>query len=91
MEKHILICTNRRLTGQSPSCGGSDAESLALRLEQLIAERGLKIGIERGTCLGRCTDGPTLRFIPGGEFFTNLSPEQLPQLIDKLEAFVAGL
>jgi len=91
MEKRILICTNRRLTEHSPSCGGAGAEQLVDELERLLAERGLQVNIERAPCLGRCAEGPNLRFIPGGEFYHQLTPERLPEVLGRLEAFIAGL
>lgn len=88
MQKKILICTNRRLTPQSPSCAWAGAEAIADKLEQLIVERGLGVSIERSTCLGRCSEGPNLRFSPGGDFFGALSAESLPGILTRLEAFL---
>ena len=88
MNKQILICTNRRLTARSPSCGWAGAEDIADELERLIAERQLEVCVERSPCFGRCTDGPNLRFSPGGEFFGALTAESLPDIVGRLETFL---
>jgi NADH:ubiquinone oxidoreductase subunit E len=88
MKKQILICTNRRLTAKSPSCAWGGAEAIANELEQLIAKRDLGITVERSACLGRCADGPNLRFAPGGEFIGALTYESLPDVLTRLEVFL---
>ena len=88
MKKQILICTNRRLTAQSPSCAWAGAEALAEELERLIAERGLGVSIKRSPCLGRCSEGPNLRFSPGGDFVGALNAESLPGILTRLETFL---
>lgn len=88
MEKRILICTNRRLTGHTPSCAGAGAEALADELQRLITERGLAVSVERSPCLGRCTEGPNLRFAPGGEFVGALTADKLPAILARLEALL---
>ena len=88
MKKQLLICTNRRLTDQSPSCAGAGAEALADELERLAQARGLPVTVTRSTCLGRCEQGPNLRFAPGGDFLGNLSMENLTEVIGQLERFL---
>jgi (2Fe-2S) ferredoxin len=88
MKKHLLICTNQRLTGQAPSCGGYGAEALAQRLEQLIALQGADIELRRSECLGRCQAGPNLRIAPGGPFYQGVCDSDLPAILEDAIAFL---
>ncbi len=49
-----------------------------------VRERSLAVRIERAVCLGKCNDGPNLRFV-GGEFQQNLSMDDVPTLLNEFE------
>ncbi len=85
--KKILICTNHRANPSQPSCATSGSETLASRLEQYIATRQLNIQLERGGCLGQCTEGPNLKLVPGGPLLSHLTPDQDQRLFQAIERF----
>jgi len=89
MEKQLIICTHQRLTDQTDSCGGRDAETLANALESLIAKQELPIKLCRIDCLGRCHEGPNIRLAPGGSFYTQVTPEQLPAILEEAVSFLS--
>lgn len=90
MKKQLLICTNRRLTDRSPSCGGHGADILLRELERLIKVNGLSISVSTITCLGRCSEGPILRLAPGGMFYTQVTPAQLPAILQEAALYFDG-
>ena len=62
----IIVCINRRLTPDRPSCAARGSEALAEALEE--AARPWGIPVTRLKCFGRCDEGPNVR-IRGGRFF----------------------
>lgn len=90
MEKQLLICTHRRLTDQADSCAGRGAETIAKALEELIARQGLPVKLCRIDCLGQCHEGPNIRFAPGGSIYTQVTPEQLPTILEDMAAFLTS-
>jgi NADH:ubiquinone oxidoreductase subunit E len=85
--KTLLICVNHRDNPTQPSCAARGSPSLAVRLEQEIASHGWDIRLERSTCLGRCSEGPNLKLAPGGKFCSNITPDNLSDLIQDIENF----
>jgi len=83
----LVICTNRRLTANNPSCGASN-EPIAEQLERLISEQQLAITIEDRKCLGQCDKGPNIRLAPSGKFFHNMGGDDLPMIINEIRQFI---
>ncbi|MCW8826246.1 MAG: (2Fe-2S) ferredoxin domain-containing protein [Gammaproteobacteria bacterium] len=88
MGQRLIICNNRRLTSQKPSCGALNAHH-SLQLEKLIAEQQIPISIEYRKCLGQCDRGPNIRLAPSGNFFHNVTDGDLPMIIDEIKRFIA--
>lgn len=87
MINRLVVCTNRRLTINSPSCGARN-DILAAHLERLISERQLPITIEYRKCLGQCDKGPNIRLVPSGKFFHNVVENDLPLIINEIKQFI---
>ena len=77
---NIIVCVNRRLGHNRPSCAGRGSEAIADALEAAAAERGVEV--TRLKCFGRCDEGPNLR-IRGGRFFRGASLEDVPAIVDE--------
>jgi (2Fe-2S) ferredoxin len=45
--------------------------------------------VVRRECLGRCVEGPVMRFAPAGPFFTEIDEAALNDIIDQLKTFIA--
>ena len=86
--KSLLVCVHRRYTDEA-SCGGRGGERLAGMLEEELARRGLPVAVERIECFSRCQFGPVVRIAPGGAFFEGVGEEDLPTVIEALEASLA--
>ena len=86
MEKSLIICVNERLTASKTSCAHRGSREMAERIERNIRRERLDVMVQRLQCLGRCSDGPVLRLVPGGEFLLGIDEEELMQ---RVRAFAA--
>jgi len=82
----VLICINRRFRGDQPSCAQRGSEALADAIEAGVTARRIAIRIERIKCLAQCTKGPTVRLAPGGRFILGMTLDDVPAILDELEA-----
>ena len=84
----LVICINRRLGSNTPSCAGRGSEGLADELERELAHAGLAVELRRIECLGQCDLGPNLRIAPGGAFYHGVGLDDLPAIIGELQCLV---
>ena len=54
----------------------------------MIAAEKLDVPVVRRECLGRCVEGPVMRFAPAGPFFTEIDEAALDDIIDQLKIFI---
>ena len=85
----LVVCINKRLGTGQRSCVGSGSLGLISRLESMIAAEKLDVPVVRRECLGRCEEGPVMRFAPAGPFFTEIDKAALGDIIDQLKIFIA--
>ncbi len=85
----LVVCINKRLGTGQRSCVGSGSLDLISRLESMIAAEKLDVPVVRRECLGRCEEGPVMRFAPAGPFFTEIDEAALDDIIDQLKTFIA--
>jgi (2Fe-2S) ferredoxin len=81
----LVVCINRRLSMDMPSCAARGSLARAEALERGVAERRIDVKVERMRCLGLCDVGPNLRLVPGGSFFSRVGAEDVPEVLDYLE------
>jgi (2Fe-2S) ferredoxin len=84
----MVVCINKRLGTGQRSCVGSGSLGLISRLESMIAAEKLDVPVVRRECLGRCEEGPVMRFAPAGPFFTEIDEAALNDIIDQLKIFI---
>jgi (2Fe-2S) ferredoxin len=68
---------------------GSGSLGLISQLESMIALEKLDVPVVRRECLGRCVEGPVVRFAPAGPFFTEIDETSLDDIITQLKTFIA--
>ena len=85
----LVVCINKRLGTGQRSCVGSGSLALISQLESMIAAEKLDVPVVRRECLGRCEQGPVMRFAPAGPFFTEIDEAALDDMIDQLKTFIA--
>ena len=86
----VLVCVNRRLGTETPSCAGRGSERLVERLAALLAARDLDVPVETMLCFGSCSQGPNIRLAPGGAFFHGVTEDDLPALVAQVAETVAA-
>ena len=84
----LVVCINKRLGTGQRSCVGSGSLGLISQLESMIAAEKLDVPVVRRECLGRCVEGPVMRFAPAGPFFTEIDEAALNDIIDQLKIFI---
>jgi (2Fe-2S) ferredoxin len=84
MRPTIIVCVNRRLGYDKPSCAGRGSEALADALDSAVY--GTDAAVVRIKCFGRCADGPIVRVAPGGRFFKEARVEDIAQMLAALNA-----
>jgi (2Fe-2S) ferredoxin len=85
----LVVCINKRLGAGQRSCVGSGSLGLISRMESMIAGEKLDVPVVRRECLGRCEEGPVMRFAPAGPFFTEIDEAALNDIFDQLKVFIA--
>ncbi len=80
-----LICVNRALRGDMPSCAGRGSKVIAQKLEQVLDERNVPLKVEMIQCFGFCSRGPNIRLV-GGPFRHNVKLEEVEEIADWLIA-----
>ena len=81
----LAVCVNHRYGVDRPSCGARGSEALATAIEAALLAEGLNFEVERFMCFGRCGRGPTMRFIPGGDFHFEVTEADIPELIRSIK------
>lgn len=87
---YLAICTNHRLTGNAPSCGGRGADLLATQLESALQQQGIDLSLRRSHCLGLCRIGPNLRLAPQGQVLNLQGKNDLPAILSWLKQQLAS-
>jgi len=82
----VLVCINRRFRGDQPSCAARGSEAVADAIDAGILAHNIRVTLERSICMGQCTKGPTARFAPGGRFNLGTNLDDVPKMLDELEA-----
>lgn len=88
-ETKLVVCINERMGYAQQACGSSGSRELIDKLKKLLAESGQDIPITEQVCLGRCEEGVVMRIAPGGEFFIQVTEQDLTHIIQKLCQFKA--
>lgn len=86
MRPTIIVCVNRRLRHDTPSCAERGSEAIADAVEAQMPGTGASL--VRIKCFGRCADGPIVRIAPGGQFFTEASIDDVPEILEALKPVV---
>ncbi len=80
--QHVIhVCTG---TG----CVSSNSSLIIASLEKEIKQRGLEnvVGIKPVGCMGLCAAGPIVSIQPDGILYKTVSPEDVPEILDSLNA-----
>jgi|GEM_PF-7128978 len=81
----FAVCVNMVRGVNRPCCGGSGSLDLLALVEEGVRNRSLNVDIEKIVCLNKCLEGPNMRIV-GGEIFSEVEEEDIPKILDRLEA-----
>jgi (2Fe-2S) ferredoxin len=74
----VLVC-------QKSDCWKNGGASVCRMLEEKLEEKGLgdAVTIKRTGCLKQCKRGPNVVVMPDKKHYTNVNPQEIPNLIDR--------
>jgi (2Fe-2S) ferredoxin len=76
----FLVCTNRRLSEQNPSCAARGSELLIATLRELGAN------VQASCCFGHCAKGAVMRVIPSGKFYYGVTENDIAEIFEQNQA-----
>lgn len=85
-EKHVFICVQQRPMGHPrPSCGSKNAGEIAEAFYMQLQQRQAfdKVQISTSSCLGPCTEGPSVLVYPEGVMYGGVSKEDVAVIFDE--------
>ncbi|MDF7824482.1 (2Fe-2S) ferredoxin domain-containing protein [Pontiellaceae bacterium B12227] len=88
---HLFICNKTRDDGRK-SCGNTADPELKSILKDEVRERGWKpiVRISESGCLGVCDAGPNIMIYPQKIWLSEVSREDIPEIIQTLEKIIEG-
>lgn len=83
---HIFICTNDR-KGARKSCADGGSADMKASLKEAVSEKGWKgrVRVSQSGCMGLCGNGPNVMLHPHGVWFSEVSKEDIDEIILKVE------
>jgi (2Fe-2S) ferredoxin len=86
---HLFVCTNSR-DGERKSCGDEGAPDLKATLKAEVNAQGWKgiVRVSTAGCLGVCETGPNIMLYPQKVWFSNVTRNDLPEIIRVVEEIV---
>jgi len=82
LQPAVIVCVNRRLGHDKPSCAARGSEAIADALDATLRDTG--VSVVRIKCFGRCAEGPNAR-IAGGRFFRGIALADVPAILGALQ------
>ena len=78
VRSHILVCGG---TG----CTSSNSELIIEKLQEEIKAKGLEkeVNVVRTGCFGLCALGPIMIVYPEGSFYSMVTPEDVPEIVEE--------
>jgi NADH:ubiquinone oxidoreductase subunit E len=77
-ETRILIC-------QRPDCMRRGGQAICQALKSALSDLNLEdqVSLRQTGCMKQCKDGPNIIFMPDKTRYSGISPEQVPELVEK--------
>ena len=90
--KMVFVCTNERVPGERTCCGPKGGGDIHALLKAMVKERGLRsrIRVSKSGCMDRCESGTNMMVFPDNVWYSEVTEEDLPGLVDAWEAEVGG-
>jgi (2Fe-2S) ferredoxin len=88
---HVLVCINDR-HGERKSCADGQSAQLREQLKDAVHQRPHlkgRVRVSTAGCLGLCARGPNVLLYPQAIWFSGVTPADLPELLEAIEAAAA--
>lgn len=85
-QKHVFICVqNRPSDHPRPACGQKNAAVVAEEFYSQLQQRQLfdKVAVSTSSCLGPCSEGPSVLVYPEGVMYARVSKEDVAEIFDQ--------
>jgi (2Fe-2S) ferredoxin len=86
---HVFICTNDR-NGERKSCADNNSQLTKTKLKDAVNEKGWKgkVRISTSGCMGLCTKASNVMIYPQKIWFSEVSPDDLDEIVSTIEHIV---
>lgn len=86
---HIFVCTNDRC-GERKSCADQNSPLVSKNLKEEVGKRGWtkQVRVSQSGCMGLCAKGPNVMIYPQKVWFSEVSSDDLEQIISHIEAIL---
>jgi (2Fe-2S) ferredoxin len=87
---HVFVCTNDRGKVRK-SCADNNSPLTKQTLKDAVNEKGWKgkVRISTSGCMGLCATGPNVMIYPQKVWFSEVSPDDVSEIVSALEHIVA--
>ncbi len=83
---HVFVCTNDR-GGKRKSCADNNSQLIKSKLKDAVNEKGWKgkVRISTSGCMGLCARGSNVMIYPQKEWFSEVVPDDVDEIVSTLE------
>jgi len=84
---HVFVCTNDR-KGERKSCADNNSQLTKSKLKDVVDEKGLKgkVRISTSGCMGLCAKGSNVMIYPQRVWYSEVSPDDVDEIVSKIES-----
>lgn len=85
-QKHVFVCVQSRPLGHPrPACSHSNATEVAEEFYRELQQRQLfeKVAVSTSSCLGPCSEGPSVLVYPEGVMYGGVRKEDVAEIFDQ--------
>lgn len=83
---HIFVCSSSRINGlQKGFCVQKDAPGLMSAIVEEVQDRGMNAFVTNTGCFGICEKGPIVVVYPQGDWYGNVTSDDVEELIEAIE------
>ena len=88
---HVFVCTNDR-RGESKSCSDNNSQLVKAKLKDIVNENSWKgkVRISTSGCMGLCVNGPNVMIYPQKVWFSEVSPDDVDEIVSTIECIMAN-
>jgi (2Fe-2S) ferredoxin len=88
---HVFVCTHDR-GGEKKLCADNNSQMVKSKLKEAVNEKGWKEKVRISTCgcMGLCARGSNVMIYPQKIWFSEVSPDDVGEIISTIERVLAG-